>query len=447
MKFITFMKGLIRQLFAPDEIKKALGAKPAVSDKLTEKLGLWSDMYTGNAPWLSEDVKSLRTEQGITREFANIAVGEMSVSVSDSMLDAALRAALKNFNVGFQSGLATGAMIIKALPDMTVQLLPQTAFIPLSYDSRGRLVDVVFPETVKDGERYLTRLERHCLDGSGLTITNRAFVSFSKNRLGLETSLAVHDSWADIAPEVHYPGVERPIYGYYRNPIDNTVDGSFAGVSIFEPAVDLIKLTDTQFGRLDWEFESGERAVHVDPSALKRGSDGKFSLPKLSKRLYRAVDVDMGEGKGGLIQEFSPVFREQSIIAGLEEYKRSIEFVVGLSYGDLSNPQSVEKTATEIIAAKKRKYNTVNAIQQNLKDCIDDLVYALAFWSAKTKSGYELVCDFKDSILTDEQSEREQDRADVSMGVMRLEEYRAKWYGETVEEAAKNLPEPAEVVL
>ena len=26
------------------------------------------------------------------------------------------------------------------------------------------------------------------------------------------------------------------------------------------------------------------------------------------------------------------------------------------------------------------------------------------------------------------------------MGVMRLEEYRAKWYGETIEEATKNLP-------
>ena len=29
------------------------------------------------------------------------------------------------------------------------------------------------------------------------------------------------------------------------------------------------------------------------------------------------------------------------------------------------------------------------------------------------------------------------------MGVMSLAEYRAKWYGETLEEAAKNLPEPA----
>ena len=31
------------------------------------------------------------------------------------------------------------------------------------------------------------------------------------------------------------------------------------------------------------------------------------------------------------------------------------------------------------------------------------------------------------------------------MGVMRLEEYRAKWYGETIEEATKNLPAAPDV--
>ena len=44
------------------------------------------------------------------------------------------------------------------------------------------------------------------------------------------------------------------------------------------------------------------------------------------------------------------------------------------------------------------------------------------------------------------QIERQQDRQDVSMGVMRLEEYRAKWYGETVEQARKNLPEQNQVM-
>ena len=36
---------------------------------------------------------------------------------------------------------------------------------------------------------------------------------------------------------------------------------------------------------------------------------------------------------------------------------------------------------------------------------------------------------------------RDQDRQDVSMGVMGLAEYRAKWYGETEETAAGRIPE------
>ena len=42
----------------------------------------------------------------------------------------------------------------------------------------------------------------------------------------------------------------------------------------------------------------------------------------------------------------------------------------------------------------------------------------------------EFACKFNDSILTDEESERRQDRQDVSMGAMSLVEYRMKWYNE-----------------
>ena len=48
---------------------------------------------------------------------------------------------------------------------------------------------------------------------------------------------------------------------------------------------------------------------------------------------------------------------------------------------------------------------------------------------------------FDDSIIEDKTTERQSDRQDVSMGVMSLAEYRAKWYGETPEQAQKNLPE------
>lgn len=58
----------------------------------------------------------------------------------------------------------------------------------------------------------------------------------------------------------------------------------------------------------------------------------------------------------------------------------------------------------------------------------------------------EITIDFDDSIIEDKASERKQDMQDVSMGVMRHEEYRAKWYGETKDEALKNLPEQNKVM-
>lgn len=436
-------------MFGTNDIEKALGVKITATTTMQERIAKWSRMLSGQADWCDETVHSMRLESGIVREFANIAVSEMTSSVSVPALDALYQTAIKKLAQRMQAGLATGAMCIKPLPDGNVQYIPQSAFIPIRYDAAGRLVEVVFPETIHDGELYYTRLEWHDLTPDGLTIINRAYVSHNEDTLGQETALSVRDEWAHIMPEAHYAGVNRPVFGYYVNPIENTIDGSYMGVSVYDAAADKIRQTDVQFGRLDWEFESGERAVHVDDMALKarKDKDGKVhrDVERLNKRLYRGLNVMPGADKE-LFEVFSPEFRDASLINGLEEYKREIEFVVGLAYGDISNPASVEKTATEVIAAKKRKYDTVTAIQSNLRDCLDDLVYALAFYNALTLSGYEFICDFKDSILVDEETERSHDMQMVSMGVMSLAEFRSKWMGEPLDVAEKNLPQPAAVL-
>jgi A118 family predicted phage portal protein len=252
------------------------------------------------------------------------------------------------------------------------------------------------------------------------------------------------DEWSTLPEAIAYQGVEKPDFGYYRNPIKNEIDGSFCGVSVYDASVEMIKKTDVQFGRLDWEFESGERIIHVDMVALQAQANVKtgktdYVMPKLNKRLYKGLNLQAGTSEE-LYKEYSPEFRDQSIISGLNAYLRRIEFNVSLSYGDLSDVQDTEKTATEARIAKKRKYNMVTAIQSNLKECLEDLVYALAFYNSMTRTGYEFVCSFKDSILVDEETERAQDRQDMAAGIMRPEEYRAKWYDETLEEALKNLP-------
>jgi A118 family predicted phage portal protein len=440
MQFINFLKGVWQRMFPLKDIKQALGVKLAITDDMMQSIEMWQKCFAGNAPWLNDDVISLRLEQSITREFANITLNEMTASVSNDKLQRLFETATEDLNIELQAGLATGAMVIKPLGGDKVQYISANAFVPIEFDARHRLVKVIFPEFKKIGDNYYTRLEYHSLDTEkGLTITNTAYVSASEGQLGREIPLAAVDEWASLPNAVTYPAMLRPAFGYFRTPIKNTIDGSSCGMSVFANAIALIEKTDTQFGRLDWEFESGERAIHIDAAALKNNSTAK-----LNKRLYRAVDVDLG--KEELFKDFSPAIRQEDITDGLNTYLRRLEFSVGLAYGDLSNPETVAKTATEIKSAKDRKYNTVSAIQKQLKYCLDDLVYALAFYNSLTTSGYTFVCDFKDSILTDEQTERTQDIQDLSLGIMKPEEYRAKWYGEDEKTAKKNLPQASEVV-
>lgn len=440
MKIYDFFKGVYRRLFPIRDIQAALNIKLAISEDMVNKIEIWQNCYSGKAFWLDENVCSLHLEQSITREFSNIVLNEMTAKVTNERLNNIFKTAVRDLNINLQMALATGAFVIKPLGEDKVQYVSASEFIPVEFDSRGRLIKVIFPEFKKLGDNYYTRLEFHSLDyNNGLTITNTAYVSGSPGILGREISLESVDEWKDLEMNISFPLMKRPAFGYYRNPIKNVIDYSQCGVSIFNSALELICKTDIQFGRLDWEFKSGERAIYVDPSALKKGK-----VAKLNKRLYRALDIELENTE--LFKEFSPQLRQADITAGLEEYKRNIEYAVGLSYGDLSNPQSVAKTATEIKSSKERKYNTVSAIQENLRDCLDDLVYALAFYNSMATSNYKFICDFKDSILTDEETERAQDRQDLANGTLRPEEYRAKWRGEDIDTALENLPKSAEVI-
>ena len=446
-RLIEIIRGVIKKVFPSKTIKQVIGQDIAISQAMINKIETWNAMYNGQASWIDNKVSSLMIEQGICTEFANVCLNEMEASVSIEQVDVIFQESIRALNENLQLGLGLGSFCIKPLGGDAVEYVTADRFIPLAFNSKDRLTSVVFIQVKRVGENtFYIRLEYHeWKEDKTLRIQNKAYKSSDGNSIGSPIALTDIEEWANLPEDVFYTGVEKPDFGYYRNPIKNTIDNSPCGVSVFDTSINLIKLTDTQFARLDWEFESGERAVHVDITALQAapviGKEGKttYKMPRLSERLYRGLNLSKGNGDD-IYQEYSPEIRDSNIVNGLNAYLRRIEFNSCLSYGDLSDVSDVDKTATEAKIAKKRKFNRVKAIQSNLRDCLEDLVYALAFYNGLTKTGYEFICTFKDSILVDEETERQQDRQDVAMGVMRLEEYRAKWYGETIEEATKNLP-------
>lgn len=446
MGFFTDLWRRVQSMFERTDLKQVLGSEIELTAQMIDTIDLWQNMLTGSAPWTNK-MPSMGLESGICREFADVAINEMQAKVEDNeSLDQIFQMAIRDLNENLQDGLALGSLIIKPLLGGRVEYVTADNFIPIRFDN-DRPVDCVFIERKQINEnKFYHRLERHTLTPAGLTITNKAYQSTSSARIGTQVSLDAVEVWAGLPDEISYPGMNRIDFGYYRNPLKNRIDGSQCGVSVYSgTAVDRIKDADVQAARLDWEYESGERAIHVDERALKTGVNGQKSVAKTHKRLYRGLNID--QKNDDLFKEYSPQMRDDSYRQGLESALRRVEFSVGLAYGDLSDAQYVEKTATEIKAAKQRKYNRVAAIQENLRACLEDLVDALAFYNSSYTTSYSLSCSFNDSILTDEEAERNQDRQDVSMGVMRLEEYRAKWYGEDIETALANLPEQAGAVL
>lgn len=437
----------VKSMFTYTDIQKIVGDEVALSETMIENIELWQAMLKGDSPW-SNEAPSLGIELGICREFADISVNEMTASVDNEALNDLFQKSITGLNENLQDGLALGSLIIKPMLGGGVEYITADRFIPITFNSKGEPTDCIFVQHKRvSAYKHLFRTERHTITPQGLRIENKAWQSASVGQIGTQISLDSVPEWAEYPPEVVYVGMNDMDFGYYRNPVKNRIDNSPCGVSIYAGvAVERIKKADYQGARIDWEFVSGERAIHVAEKALRHNKKtGKSSLARLDRRLYRGLDLEQNNGE--LLKEYSPEFRQEDLISGLENYYRSIEFTVGLAYGDLSDVQNVDKTATEIKVAKQRKYNRVTAIQESLKVCLEGLVKGIAFYNSMYTQKFELICTFSDSILSDEESERNQDRQDVSMGVMSLAEYRSKWYGEDLETAAANLPEAADPLL
>lgn len=436
------------RMFGYTTLKNIVGKGITLSDKMIDAINDWKNMMNGQADWTTDYIKSLKIENGICREFADAVLIEMESSVSVDRLDQVYQKTIADLNENLQEGLGLGSLVIKPIGPDKAEFITADKFIPISFDDDGKPTDIGFLTVKRIGENdYYTRFERHYFVNRNLTIANKCYHSQDPSDIGQLCSLEEVEEWTEINPgPVTYPGMKQMDFGYYRNPIKNRIDGSACGVSVFESARELIQKADVQGARLDWEYESGERAIHVDTRALKQDKKtGRFGMAKLNRRLYRGLNLEDGKDKE-LLKEYSPQMRDDAYNRGLEKYLREIEFNVGLAYGDLSDVQQVEKTAAEVKTSKARKFNRVGAIQSKLKDCLEDFVAGLAFYNGCYTSGYEFMCNFNDSILTDEETERQQDRQDVSMGVMSHLEYRMKWYNEDEATARKNLPEQNQIM-
>ncbi len=449
--FTNWLSKVRNYIFPKATVEREFDVVPAVSVEMEKNINLWYNMYVDEPPWKTPEVVPLGLPSAICREIARPALSEYKATITGGAradyLSERFDVAAEKFLQNLELGLAVGGMAFRPYisnDELYVDATSAAAFQPTRFTSAGKCVGGVFREKAKVGNSYYVRLEYHDLDGTTYAIRNKAYKSDSNGSVGEEVNLAVVPDWAMLQPEVYIDNLESPLFAYFEVPRNNNVEtDSYIGMSIYGGSVvDLICRADRHWDLIRWEYESAQRKIMVDVT--------EHDIKQFDRRLF---EIARFTRDGNFYQEFSPQIRDTSLYNGFQTILKQIEFQVGMSYGTISDPQSIEKTATEIRNSKQRMYVTINSIQKNLEHAFNDLIKAMdelaTLYTLAPVGEYEVIHDWGDSILDDEDSkatERANDRQDLSANIMNAWEYRAKWYSEDEETAKKMLPKMQDMV-
>lgn len=457
-RILNFIKGVIAKMFKTGTIKEALNIDVAISAEMAQAIELFEKIYINEAPWLKKDmVESLELGSSIANEFTRLTTLEMKSEITGSpranFLNEQYQKLKERLNQNLEVGNAVGGLVFKPYVKdgkLYVDLVKGSCFYPTEFNSSGDIIAGIFVSQLTKGNNIYTRLEYHKFYEKALEndinyiIKNVAYKSTDNSILGTRIDLTKIPEWANLQQETAIKYLEKPLFSYYKPPVANNIDlDSPVGVSVYARAIDLIKEADRQWGRIVWEYEASEKAIYVDELATKpsQSKNKAFAVNKLKNRLYKTINT--GKTETDFFKDYSPEIRDEALWRGLNKTLQRIEFNVGLAYGTLSEPSSVDKTATEIKSSKQRSYATVSKMQENLQKALENLIYAMdvliTLYNLAPQGNYEVSFNWDDSLIVDTEREQAIQMQEVHVNLRSRLKYIMFRYGMTEEQAQEEL--------
>lgn len=350
----------------------AFGAGDCSSVAMRKAIGDWYDLYYANAPRDGYDpcqqIPYTIVRKLVAAVFAEYeGKGELLAALEPVRREAVAQA------------LIGGESYLKPVGNGW-RCIPRSNILILARDGLGEPIDAVMAESSTYGRSRYLLLERRRLENGSLVGENRLF------RDGRQVSLAQHPVYASLPDRFVYSGVSSVGLVRVKTPLANCIDGSLEGVSVYAPAVGLIRRIGENEAELTGEFQRGQSRLVVSRDMLRGG--------QLTDDLFVALD-ESPDSVG--ITVFSPELREQSYLNRQQAYLRSVENVVGLKRGLLSQVEAVERTATEITSSEGEYAATVRDFQRMWQEAAEKAAVLAAQMAGKEPE--EVQISWGDGVL------------------------------------------------
>lgn len=220
-RMLKWLRRMLTSLFGEDRGSDSVDV--IISGKMESAIARWAAEYEGKPPWAGKLIKSIGLPAGIAAEAARMVTMEVKLTVAGSVRAEYLDAQLSPFRDALENNVelaaALGGIIFKPYvcdDRIVIDAVQGDCFYPTSFDTSNRMTGAIFVDQIVRRNTVYTRLERHEYAAGTHIVQNKAFSSSNTMDLGKEISLESVPEWEQIAPEVSFTGVDRPLFGYLK---------------------------------------------------------------------------------------------------------------------------------------------------------------------------------------------------------------------------------------
>lgn len=335
--------------------------------------------------------------------------------------------------------------------DVRLNYVSAMGIFPTAWDN-GRITEVVFALPVKHRRKTYYLLQRHFRepieDGGYQYVITNTVVDGGGSEVPRVTREAI-PAFRGLAERME-TGSEEPQFAIDKLAIVNNAtedETNPMGIPIFANCIDILEKIDHEYDSYDNEFKLGRKRIFVAPEMMQDENGNMVFDPE--DGVFYQLPEDYLKDKDKAIQESNMTLRVEEHEKAINQDLNLLSLKAGFGTQYYRFERGSLATATQVISENSDLYRTIKKHEVPLADTLKTLIRAIirlgmAAGREDLDPDAEIKIAFDDSIIEDKNSEREQDRKDVAMGVMSLVEYRAKWYGETEEVAAERLPDQLE---
>lgn len=335
-------------------------------------------------------------------------------------------------NVGVNS---VGDIIDSRNSRICIDRYDATSIIPISYRN-GIITECAFINKIISGSKTYYNISRHMLEEDGYVIYNNTLDAYGNSVSDISNSL-----------EVLRTKSLNPLFFIFKTNIANNIDiNSPLGLSVYSNAIDNIKGCDVTYDACMREVITGQRIIMFNKNLLTTDDQGRPVVPQDEKQSYmQFIGDDAATDLSEYIKEFHPDLNTEKLDAELQNQLNLLSNKCGLGTNYYNFNFSNGVTATEYAGSRNDLMKNASKMSKSIESTLSKMILEILYIGkniigANVDDNAKVVVSLYDSIIEDDSKKRDEDRQDVQDGIMSKIEYRAKWYGETLEEAAKNLP-------